>query len=112
MAEYKAKLLKGLFTQAQNVLLKNGNTVEHDMPVFMSFPKTQVDINVATGSLYRSANIECDTGIDLTNKKVIIGIDTGAWVLMSSVSGTKIYFNALRSSSATIDFTVYVCISN
>lgn len=28
MAEYKGKLLKGLFTQAKSVILGNGNTVE------------------------------------------------------------------------------------
>ena len=32
MAEYKAKLIKGLFTKAKNVLLSNGQNVEDMLP--------------------------------------------------------------------------------
>ena len=112
MAEYKGKLLRGLFTQAKNVLMNSGKTVEETMPIFLTFPKTDVAITVATGAVYRSAPIECDTGISLTNKKLIVGADGAAWIFLNSVSGTKFTVTLMRSSSATIDSTITVCISD
>lgn len=88
------------------------NELKNAMPIFLTFPKTDVAITIATGAVYRSAPIECDTGIDLTNKKIIVGADGGAWNFLNSVSGTKFTVTLMRSSSATIDSNITVCISN
>ena len=99
--------------KASNVYMSDGVTsVESAIPKFMIFPKSQVAITVATGSVYRSAPIECDTGIDLTNKKILAGADGGAWIFINSVSGTKVTVTLMRSSSATIDSNITICIAN
>ena len=71
MAEYKGKLLKGLFTQAKRVILENGNTVESEMikEKHYTFTRT-IDSSTPTGFTTNNLH-QIDASSDLAGKTVI-----------------------------------------
>lgn len=77
----------------------------------LQFIRTEA-INTSSGAVYRSGNIELDTGIDLTGKKFFITLVADAWVgSISSVTGTKINLFAFKnasSASESLTFNVMI----
>lgn len=77
------------------------------------FTKTY-DVNIASGSIYRSNLIDCDCGIDLTNKKIFVSaVGFAGWTSLTSISGTKVQVNTYRGSSGTnLTGDIYIMICN
>ena len=84
----------------------------------LEFNVTNVPINIQWSSIYASGDLAFDTGIDLTNKKVIAtftSVDTGvAWyaVEKNSTNTTKLILHLYRGTSTTVSGKFFVMISD
>lgn len=97
-------------------LIKNGGGT--DKVVTLEFNVTNAPINIQWGSIYASDGLIFDTGIDLTNKKVVAtftSADSGvAWYAIekNSTDTTKLILHLYRGSSAGTSGKFFVMISD
>lgn len=110
MAEYKAKLLRGLFTQAKNVLLSKGITAE-DLGTYdllassTSSTSEQKNVTDITGYRYLLCFLE-DGGIRGLTIMVPVGIFKSEGVMVATYSAleggtTKVYSGVVVYNSDT-----------
>ena len=101
MAEYKGKLLKGLFTQAKNVILNSGSTLES---VLTKRSETSSSISLA-GNSSTSITISAPGAFAVVGVNFTVGyIETCSF----SVGTNNITIKCRNPNSAAETFTVTV----
>lgn len=103
MAEYKGKLLNGLYTQAKNVLLSNGSDVESSMFKVIQGPATN-DATAITNWLTTN-NADIPVGSNMIDFQYALGMCSKATSTVGRIRFVSYYVGLDNKSSSTVDGT-------
>ena len=103
MAEYKGKLLKGLYTQAKNVLLSNGSDIESSIFKVIQGPATN-DATAITNWLTAN-NADIPIGASMIDFQYALGMCSKATSIVGRIRFVSYYAGLDNKSSSTTDGT-------